>query len=343
MYYDLIKSILFRLQPETAHRFTLRALRAAHTLGLQRYFPKPLASPCKLMGLNFINPLGLAAGLDKNGDYIDALAALGFGFLEVGTVTPKPQIGNPLPRLLRVKEHQALINRMGFNNKGVDYLVKQLQTMQYQGIIGVNIGKNADTPLATAYEDYVYCFRRVAPFASYVTLNISSPNTADLRDLQHADLLHQLLLAVKKEQILFQELQNKRVPIVVKISPDLNDEALQVMAEIFLKVKIDGVIATNTTLNHQAIEGHTLASESGGLSGKPLMQPATEVLRKLHVFLKNQIPLIASGGVMTEADVLAKLAAGAELVQVYTGLIYHGPGLITAACERIANFVPPTR
>lgn len=335
MYYSLLKNILFRLNPETAHSVTLRSLRLFHQLHLSKYFPKIPAVPRTVMGLNFPNPVGLAAGLDKNGDYIDALAALGFGFIEVGTVTPQPQAGNPSPRLFRLPEHQAIINRLGFNNKGVDYLARQLQNQQFKGILGVNIGKGRETPIEHAIEDYLYCFRRVVNYASYITINISSPNTQGLRDLQQGDRLQNLLSALKQEQKLFLVSQKKYVPLVVKIAPDLTDEELQTMAQIFLAEKIDGVIASNTTLSRIGIEDSLYAKEVGGLSGKPLSARSTDIIRKMHLYLSEAIPIIASGGVVSEQDALDKLAAGASLVQIYSGFIYRGPGFIRDICAAL--------
>lgn len=283
------------------------------------------------MGLHFNNRIGLAAGFDKNGEYIDALAKLGFGFIEVGTVTPKPQKGNPKPRLFRLQQAEAVINRLGFNNKGVDYLVEQLKKTRYRGVLGINIGKNKNTPNEQAVEDYIYCFKRVLPFASYVTINISSPNTPELRHLQHGELLQQLLHTLKQEQLAYHGTQQKYVPLVVKIAPDLTEDELQQMAKIFLQEKIDGVIATNTTLKREGVEGLPFASETGGLSGKPLAKAATAVIKQLSGMLENKIPIIGCGGVMSAADVEEKLAAGASLIQIYTGLIYQGPGLIKKA------------
>lgn len=282
-----------------------------------------MIAPYELMGLSFKNRVGLAAGLDKNGEYIDALADLGFGFIEVGTVTPKPQSGNPKPRIFRLKKSEAIINRMGFNSKGVDYLIKQLQKTHYRGVLGINIGKNRDTPNERAVDDYLYLFHRVAPFASYVAINISSPNTPELRDLQHGDRLQNLLHTLKQEQQLFFQEQKKYVPIVVKISPDLLSEEIKKIAEIFLSEKIDGVIATNTTIERDGVDDPQ-SSEIGGLSGKPLSQHSTAMIQQLSGLLNKTIPIIASGGVVTRGDVQEKINAGASLIQVYTGLIYRG-------------------
>lgn len=327
--YSLLKKILFCFDPETSHHLALNTLRYAYRLGLTRFFTLPPSSPITLMGLSFPNKIGLAAGLDKNGDYIDALAALGFGFIEVGTITPKPQAGNPRPRIFRLTQQEAIINRLGFNNKGVDYLVKRLQQTSFKGILGVNIGKNRDTPLAQAIDDYLYVFRRVAPFASYVTINISSPNTAALRDLQQPHLLSSLLQALKKEQ-----LKNARyVPLVVKISPDLNKEELAEMAKVFLNEKIDGIIATNTTISRTGVEHST---EAGGLSGKPLTTRATCIVKQLYELLQDNIPIMGCGGISSGEDAKEKFRAGASLIQIYTGLIYRGPALLRQLLEETA-------
>lgn len=335
MCYPLIKKILFQLDPETAHGIALKGLKISHRLGLSKLFPKAPSSPCTVMGLTFPNPLGLAAGFDKNGDYIDALASLGFGFIEIGTVTPKPQPGNPQPRLFRLTPEEAIINRLGFNNKGIDHLVQQVQKAAYKGILGINLGKNKDTPLEKAIDDYLYSFRRVTPFASYITINISSPNTPELRNLQHGDLLRDLLRTLKQEQAGFVATQHKYVPLVVKIAPDLTDEELRLIAENLLAEKIDGVIATNTTVSREGVKGSSLASEVGGLSGKPLTASSTEIIRKLHALLEGKIPIIASGGVMSAQDVRDKMSAGAALVQVYSGLIYQGPWWIARLAAEV--------
>jgi dihydroorotate dehydrogenase len=325
--YNTIKKLLFHLDPETAHGFTLKSLKLGHCLGLTNFLPKPPSSPCTFMGINFPNRVGLAAGLDKNGDYIEALASLGFGFIEVGTITPKPQDGNPTPRLFRVTEHEAIINRMGFNNKGCDHLVERLKQTKFKGILGVNIGKNRDTSIENAVDDYLYGFRALAPYASYITINISSPNTESLRALQQADMLKALLGNLKAEQAEFAK-QKKYVPLVVKIAPDLTPDDIEDIAKILLSEKIDGVIATNTTVSRDGVEDVPYGNEVGGLSGRPLTSSSTAVIQQLSQLLRGQIPIIASGGVMNGADAAEKFAAGASLVQLYTGLIYRGPGLI---------------
>jgi dihydroorotate dehydrogenase len=326
--YKLLRQFLFSLSPETAHALTLNALWLLEKLHFTKYFAKPIIKPTEIMGLQFPNFLGIAAGLDKNGDYIDALGSLGFGFIEIGSITPKPQAGNPKPRLFRVPKDEAIINRMGFNNKGVDYAVRKLQKIQYRGILGVNIGKNRDTPNERALDDYVYVLRRVAPYASYITINISSPNTEKLRDLQHGTLLQQLLHELKKEQAEFFATSKKYVPLVVKISPDLSKEELGAMANIFLQEKIDGVIATNTTSTVIPVAMGVSENLTGGLSGKPLCALSTRMIKDLHTLLGNQIPIIGCGGIFNAKDAEEKLAAGASLLQVYTGLVYAGPGLL---------------
>lgn len=314
------------MSPEAAHDFTLKTLRIAEKLNLIK--SSSYSSPIEVMGLRFPNLIGLAAGLDKNGEYIDALASLGFGFIEVGTVTPRPQPGNLKPRLFRLREQEAIINRMGFNNKGVDYLVECLKKTKFKGILGINIGKNKDTLIENAVEDYLYAMHRVLPFASYITINISSPNTENLRQLQHGELLKNLLHTLKAEQELFFKTNNKYVPIVVKISPDLTLDELTQMCSIFLAEKIDGVIATNTTLSRDGVESSPFAIETGGLSGKPVKVRSTEIIKQLHALLKEKIPIIGCGGISSMEDAKEKIAAGAKLVQVYTGLIYQGPALI---------------
>lgn len=289
------------------------------------------------MGLDFPNPVGLAAGLDKNGDYIDALAALGFGFIEVGTVTPRPQPGNPRPRLFRLPEARAIINRMGFNNHGVDYLLAKVRQARYRGVLGINIGKNADTPVERAADDYLIGLRKVYTAASYVTVNISSPNTANLRSLQEGAALTALLGRLKQEQRALAEQHQKYVPLAVKIAPDLGAEAVAEMAAVIRESGIDAVIATNTTLAREAVAQLPHGGETGGLSGAPLTRRATEVVGELHAVLGDTVPIIAAGGIMDGADAVAKLRAGASLVQVYSGLIYRGPALVREVAAALAQ------
>jgi dihydroorotate dehydrogenase len=327
--YPLCKPLLFKLDAEIAHTVTLKGLQALHSLRLAAlFFPTGINKPCQVMGLNFPNPLGLAAGLDKNGDYIDALAALGFGFIEIGTVTPRPQAGNPKPRLFRLPEHQAIINRMGFNNFGIDHLLAQVKTAQFKGVLGINIGKNADTPIEQAVEDYLIGLRKAYPYASYITINISSPNTKNLRQLQQGDDIKNLLGQLKTEQLALQQTHQTYVPLAVKVAPDLNEEEIQHIAGLLLAFELDAVIATNTTIARTAIAGHPLANESGGLSGAPVKSPSTAVVKSLYQHLDGKIPIIAAGGILTPEDAEEKLQAGANLVQVYSGLVYQGPSLV---------------
>ncbi|WP_445372449.1 quinone-dependent dihydroorotate dehydrogenase [Methylomonas sp. HW2-6] len=327
--YPYLRPLLFSLDPETAHHVTLDLLKLAKQTGLSTLSrAKSSSKPVEVMGLNFKNPLGLAAGLDKNGDYIDALADLGFGFIEIGTVTPRPQPGNPKPRLFRLPEHEAIINRMGFNNFGIDHLLAQVGKCQYRGILGINIGKNADTPLENATEDYLIGLRKSYAAASYITINISSPNTKNLRQLQQGDEIKQLLSALKEEQLKLQTAQGKYTPIAVKIAPDLTDEEISHIAGLLMEFAIDGVIATNTTIARDHIKGHKHANETGGLSGAPARESSTRVVKGLAAELGGKLPIIAAGGILSGEDAQAKLAAGASLVQIYSGLIYKGPQLI---------------
>ncbi len=331
MWYPLARTALFCLDAELAHSISLKGLQLAYRCHLLRPARVP-ENPVTMMGLNFPNRIGLAAGLDKNGDYIDALATLGFGFLEIGTVTPQPQSGNPKPRLFRLTRDKGIINRMGFNNQGIDYVIKRLEAKSYQGILGINIGKNAATPIQDAVSDYLSGFRAFWPYAHYITINISSPNTKNLRDLQNENALQTLLAALKAEQAAIHAKEHKYVPLVVKIAPDLTEEEIERMAKVFIAEKIDGVIATNTTLARENLRSKE-RKEAGGLSGAPLREKSNRVLALLKACLGSHLPLIASGGVMNESDVVTKQAAGAELIQVYSGLIYEGPGLVKKLCR----------
>ena len=325
-----MKKILFSLDPETAHEWALKGMELAYRTGTSGLLaPAPCEAPCSVMGLNFPNPVGLAAGFDKSADYIDALATLGFGFIEVGTLTPKPQAGNERPRLFRLKEQEAIINRMGFNNKGVEHAVRRLEATHYRGILGINLGKNATTPLDKAADDYLAGFRALWKYASYITINISSPNTSGLRDLQQTDMLSALLKTMKKEQARIHADENKYIPLVVKLAPDMSDVELTDAATIILQEDIDGVIATNTTLSRDGVLFSPLASEKGGLSGMPLCSRSTHVIQVLAKALQNKIPIIGSGGVMNTAAAKDKVMAGAKLLQVYSGFIYNGPTIIT--------------
>lgn len=334
--YPLLRPLLFKIDPETAHHLTLDLLQVAHKTGLSALSRASTTDkPVEIMGLNFKNPLGLAAGLDKNGDYIDALADLGFGFIEIGTVTPRPQPGNPKPRLFRLPEHQAIINRMGFNNQGIDHLLEQVNRSCYRGILGINIGKNADTPLENATEDYLIGLRKSYLPASYVTINISSPNTKNLRQLQQGDEIKQLLAALKQEQEQLHSQHGKYTPLAVKIAPDLNDEEIGHIAALLIEFGIDGVIATNTTIARDKVQGHVHAEESGGLSGAPVKDSATRVVRILAAELNGKLPIIAAGGILSGDDAREKLEAGAKLIQIYSGLIYQGPALIEAILRQL--------
>jgi dihydroorotate dehydrogenase len=325
--YPVLKPLLFRLDPELAHTLTVRMLVLAHRCGLVPQSSAPQrAVPC--LGLQFPNPVGLAAGMDKSASAVDAWGAVGFGFVEVGTLTPRPQPGNPKPRLFRLPEHSALINRMGFNNVGIQAAVKRLERRRTRAIVGVNIGKNFDTPLEQATADYVTCLRASYHTADYVAVNISSPNTKGLRDLQAEEAIRVLVSTMKQEQAkLFKE-QGRKVPVVIKIAPDLEDLHIQALARVFNEATVDGVIATNTTISRAAVAGHRLEKEAGGLSGAPVTRRSTEVIQMFRELLSPQIPIIGVGGIMRGADAKAKLDAGASLVQIYSGLVYAGPGLI---------------
>ena len=329
MIYSLVRPLLFCLEPETAHRLTLGALRRLGRFGLVPAAAPALAE-CErtVMGIRFPNPVGLAAGLDKNGEYIDALARLGFGFIEIGTVTPRPQPGNPRPRVFRLPAAQAVINRLGFNNLGVDRLVENVKRARYRGVLGINIGKNFDTPLERAADDYVACLRKVYPVAGYVTVNISSPNTQDLRRLQGAAELDALLSTLKAEQRALAGRHGRTVPLAVKVAPDLDRAQIEAIAASLRKHAVDAVIATNTTVAREGVAGLPHGNEAGGLSGAPLAARATSVVRELAQALGGTLPVIGAGGIMTGAGAHEKVAVGASLVQIYTGLIYRGPALI---------------
>lgn len=332
--YSLLRPLLFALPSEGAHDFTLGTLKRLHSLGLTRMmFGSGPASPCQVMGLEFSNAVGLAAGMDKNGSYVDALGALGFGFIEVGTITPRPQVGNPKPRIFRLPKAQALINRMGFNNAGVDVLVENVRRRRYKGVLGISIGKNADTPMDKAVDDYVTCMRKVYAHADYIAVNISSPNTKDLRNLQQGSELVQLLDTLKEQQVGLEKEHGKYVPLAVKIAPDLEDEAIGLIAKVIEAHEMDGVIATNTTVGREGVVGLPHSTEQGGLSGAPITTRSTKVIRELHDVLGDRIPIIGVGGIMSGKDAVEKQAAGAKLIQIYTGLIYRGPALVKEAVE----------
>ena len=322
--YSLLRPILFHLAPERAHQLTLGALNVLPRC----VFQQPQGASVSVMGLNFPHAVGLAAGLDKNAEYLDGLAKLGFSFIEVGTVTPKPQMGNPKPRLFRLPESQALINRMGFNNHGVDALVENVKKSHYRGVLGINIGKNKDTTLHDAVGDYLYCLQKVYRYADYVTVNISSPNTPDLRALQQGDYFKHLVHALREEQLALADKHQTYVPLVVKLSPDEDDETLKQMAQIMISLGIDGIIATNTTCHREGVSMQLHGDEAGGLSGRPLAERSTRCLSRLKQIVGDEVVLIASGGIDSLPTAQQRLSAGASLLQVYTGLIYQGPGLV---------------
>jgi dihydroorotate dehydrogenase len=337
MLYDLARPLLFRLDPETAHDLAFPSFRLMQRMGLSGLPGRPLpGAAVRVMGIDFPNPVGLAAGLDKNAEYIPLLAGFGFGFLEVGTVTPRPQPGNPRPRLFRLVAAQAIINRMGFNNHGVDALVANVERARYEGVLGINIGKNFDTPVERAADDYLACLRKVYPHATYVTINISSPNTRNLRQLQQADELGGLLAQLAREREKLARASGRRVPLAVKIAPDLDDAQIEAISRLLVEHGIDAVIATNTTVSRRGVEGLPHGEEAGGLSGAPVREMSTEVQRKFAAALKGRLPIIGVGGIFGAADAQEKLDAGASLVQVYTGLIYRGPVLVKEIVDALA-------
>lgn len=327
--YSLVRPLLFQFDAESVHDFTLKTLKTAERIGaLKLYSSAPICQPRQVMGITFPNAVGLAAGLDKNAAVIDGMAALGFGFIEVGTVTPRPQPGNPKPRLFRVAEAQGIVNRFGFNNLGVDNLIENVKAAKYKGVLGINIGKNFDTPNENAVSDYLICMRKVYAYASYITVNISSPNTKNLRALQEKEALSDLLATLKAEQLTLAEQHGRYVPIALKIAPDLELEQVNEIADLLMLHKIDGVIATNTTLSREAVQGMQNAAETGGLSGAPVRDKSTVVIQQLSQRLQGALPIIGVGGILSGADAVEKIAAGASLVQLYSGLIYQGPQLI---------------
>lgn len=336
MFYQLLRKLLFRLDAEQAHHLSLASLEKMYDLPFsQAFFPRVTNNTCKVMGLNFKNPVGLSAGLDKNADYLSGLGALGFGFIEVGTVTPLPQKGNDKPRLFRIEEKQAIINRMGFNNKGVDHLLQQVQHHRYNGVLGINIGKNKDTPLEKANDDYLIGLEKVYPYADYIAVNISSPNTPGLRELQHGEMLESLFIALKDSQQRLAEQHRRYVPIAVKIAPDMTDEEIDDFAQKVLSHKIDAVIATNTTSDHSAVDGLQHGNETGGLSGQPLAKHSTDVIKRLGATLAGVTPIIGVGGIMSPADAQEKIDAGASLIQIYSGFVYQGPSLIKKISQQL--------
>jgi len=328
MLYSLARPLLFSLDPETAHELTLRLADAAALVS------RPIRkAPVRVMGLDFPNPVGLAAGLDKHAEHVDALAALGFGFVELGGVTPRPQPGNPRPRLFRLPDARAIINRYGLNSVGVEAFAQNLKRARAKAIIGANIGKNKDTPNERAVEDYARCMEVLYPHVHYLALNVSSPNTKGLRDLQAAEMLSLLLKTLKTGRERLREKHGKNVALVLKVSPDIDDAAIDDIAEVVRRERADGLIATNTTVSHAGIAHLPHGAEEGGVSGAPLTAPSTEVLRKFSSRLKNEVPLIGVGGIMRGADARAKFDAGASLVQIYSGLVYRGPGLVAECVQ----------
>ena len=337
--YSLARPLLFSMDAEAAHHFTLPALKRAAALGLTKLVKQPKADPRTVMGLSFKNPIGLAAGLDKDGAYIDALADLGFGSIEVGTVTPRAQPGNPKPRMFRIPAAHGIINRMGFNNGGVDAFVANVQSSRFyqnkEGILGLNIGKNADTPIEKAADDYLHCLEKVYPYASYVTVNISSPNTKNLRQLQGGSELDGLLAQLKEAQARLADQHKRYVPLALKIAPDMDGDQVKNIADALLRHKIDAVIATNTTLSRTAVEGMLHGAEAGGLSGAPVFEPSNQIIRLLKAELGEELPIIGVGGIMRGDDARVKMDCGAKLVQLYSGLIYAGPALVRQCADAV--------
>lgn len=336
--YSWLRKGLFSLPPETAHELAMESMKFGGHFGLPRLMAgAAVDDPLVLMGIEFPNRVGLAAGLDKNGDYIDALGQLGFGHLELGTVTPRPQPGNPQPRMFRVKPAQAIINRMGFNNKGVDHLVERLKARRYSGIVGANIGKQKETPVDKATDDYLVCLEKVYPYCDYVAVNISSPNTENLRQLQDSGHLRELLAELVRAGGTHADAFGEKRPLAVKIAPDWEDAALESALETIAASGIDGLIATNTTVSRDAIAGQPHAEESGGLSGAPLLAPSNRVLARCRKVLGDSFPIVGSGGIMRGEDAVEKVHAGADVVQLYTGFIYNGPDLVGECARSIAK------
>ncbi|WP_299975191.1 quinone-dependent dihydroorotate dehydrogenase [uncultured Pseudoteredinibacter sp.] len=337
--YSLLRKCLFALDPEYSHELSLDCLGAASRLNLlNKFVSAPANNPVELFGLSFPNPVGLAAGLDKNGDYFNALGQLGFGFVEIGTITPRPQAGNPKPRLFRLEEEKAIINRMGFNNKGVDYLVEQVKKRQYDGVLGINIGKNKDTAEEDALSDYRICLEKAYGLADYITVNISSPNTPGLRDLQFGGNLKRLLEGLKESQQQLAAQHGRKVPILVKIAPDMDDEAVVAVAATIQGAEMEGVIATNTTVTRNGVENSAFRDEAGGLSGSPLTDKSTEIIAKLYQELGDETPIVGVGGIDSAAAAIAKLEAGAKLLQIYSSFIYQGPQLIKDVADAYQSF-----
>ncbi|MGC1044651.1 quinone-dependent dihydroorotate dehydrogenase [Pantoea agglomerans] len=329
MFYPIVRPALFKLDPERAHELTFQQLRFMNGTPLEMFYRQNLPSrPVTCMGLTFKNTLGLAAGLDKNAECIDAFAAMGFGFVEVGTVTPRAQAGNDKPRMFRLVEAGGIINRMGFNNLGVDHLVENVKKARFNGVLGINIGKNKDTPVEQGKDDYLICMEKVYAHAGYIAINISSPNTPGLRSLQYGEALDDLLSSIKQKQKELEQRHLKYVPLAVKIAPDLSEEELIQVADSLIRHQIDGVIASNTTLDRSLVSGLKHAEEAGGLSGRPVQSRSTAVIQRLSQELQGRLPIIGVGGIDSLTAAREKIAAGATLVQIYSGFIYQGPGLI---------------
>jgi len=338
--YKLLRPVLFLFSAEKAHNLTLKGLKFASKLGLLKQAENNNLQPTTVMGVQFPNQVGLAAGLDKNGDYLAELSQLGFGFVEIGTITPRPQDGNPLPRLFRLPQANAIINRMGFNNLGIQHLLKKVREARdagHSGVIGINIGKNFDTKVENAVDDYLICLREAYALADYITINISSPNTPGLRDLQYGDELNKLLSTLKKEQSILSEKQGRYVPLAVKVAPDLTPDEVTFIAETLLDNNIDGLIASNTTLSRDAVTDMQYGNEAGGLSGEPLRDLSTAIISQFYQILGDKIPIIGVGGIASGKDALDKIKAGAKLVQIYTALIYKGPALIKECSQVLAD------
>jgi dihydroorotate dehydrogenase len=336
VFYKLARKALFATDPEFAHELSMEGLRLGHRMGATRFLCKAVDQPVQCMGLSFPNPVGVAPGLDKNGDYFEALGDFGFGFVEIGTTTPRPQPGNPKPRVFRITGAQAMINRLGFNNKGVDHLVNRVRKHRFKGVLGINIGKNFDTPIENAADDYLHCLEKVYPYADYITANISSPNTKNLRDLQSADELDKLLGKLNDRRAELADQYGRCVPLAVKVAPDLDNEAISAIAGVVTRHRMDAVIATNTTIDRKGVEGLKHADEAGGLSGAPLKPKADKVLAALNKALPDEVALIGVGGITRGQDAVDKLDLGASLVQFYTGLVYRGPELVTECLQAIA-------
>jgi dihydroorotate dehydrogenase len=334
--YELIRPLLFALDAETAHGLTLYASDVAQRSGLSGLIATPPAPlPVRVFDIDFPNPVGLAAGLDKNGEHLDGLAAMGFGFVEIGTVTPRPQSGNDKPRMFRLPNHEAVINRLGFNNGGIDALMRNVEKATFRGVLGINIGKNKDTPNERAIDDYLLCLERAYPLATYITVNISSPNTQGLRDLQEEETLRRFIGTLREAQERLASHHGKRKPMLLKIAPDLTDTELDAIAEVLLASGIDGVICTNTTIDRDTVAGDPNAHETGGLSGRPLFEKSTAVLRGMATRLGGKLPIVGVGGILDGDTAAEKIEAGASLVQVYSGLVYRGPKLIAEAVAEI--------